>query len=205
MEFTGERPTVESHLESSRLRYKATLPFCAGKRVLDYGCGIGHGSFMLSRFVKSVTAYDPSPEAVSEARRLFQAPNLRFTDGLGEKDLLDIDIVVSIECIEHMPKEQVEKALGKFRERIPSIVCTTPDGDFFPYHPRNESEHRGFHLWHYTEAELRALFGRFYSLTEVQGVAFDPALGRFTGYLVYGSNALAGWNDKWLSEAVPGA
>lgn len=205
MEFTGERPTLESQLESSRLRYKAVLPFCASKRILDYGCGIGHGSFMLSGFAKSVTAYDHSTEAIAEGNRLFKASNLRLTSRLEEQDLVDRDIVVSIECIEHMPQKELEKALKTFRDRIPSIVCTTPDGDLFPYHPKDESERRGFHVWHYTEAELRALFGRFYSLVDVQGVAFDPALGRYTGHLVYGSNALAGWDEKWLSQAVPGA
>ena len=54
MDFTGERPSFDQEVEGSRLRYKSILPYILNKKVIDYGCGIGLGSHMMSFFAEKV-------------------------------------------------------------------------------------------------------------------------------------------------------
>ena len=47
--------------------------------VLDYGCGYGWGSYILSDSFRHVTGYDPDAERISFARRHFARKNIAFT------------------------------------------------------------------------------------------------------------------------------
>lgn len=58
--------------------YKFALKWAEGKKVLDYGCGIGYGAFMLANRASYVTAVDVSLEAIVNARSNFDAPNLTY-------------------------------------------------------------------------------------------------------------------------------
>lgn len=49
-----------------------------GKRVLDYGCGYGWGSWILSAQAHKVVGYDPDKERIDFAREIFSAPNISF-------------------------------------------------------------------------------------------------------------------------------
>ena len=198
MEYTGERPFNEEGLYSSRIRYTTLAPFCVGKRVLDFGCGVGYGSFYLGEFAKSVVGFDVSEEAVQIATSTLSRPNVRFTSSM--EDVGAFDVVASVECIEHLEREELRKTLARLRDK--TWACTTPNGEMFPYHPATPAERRGFHLWHYTYAELVALFGTFFKFVEVTGCAFDPRLAQFTGYAVFASNDLQ-FDPLWLT-AVKG-
>ena len=46
--------------------------------VLDYGCGYGWGSYVLSEFCSRVTGYDPDEGRISFAERIFIKENIRF-------------------------------------------------------------------------------------------------------------------------------
>ena len=51
--------------------------------VLDYGCGYGWGSYILSDSFRHVTGYDPDAERISFARRHFARKNIAFTQDGG--------------------------------------------------------------------------------------------------------------------------
>jgi SAM-dependent methyltransferase len=199
MEYTGERPFNEEGLYSSRIRYKALAPYCVGKRVLDFGCGIGYGSYYLGEFALSVLGYDVSVEAIDLARRSLSRGNVKYTSTLDEATSFSFDTMVSVECIEHLEREDLKKLLSAYRDK--TWVCTTPNGDMFPYHPATVAERRGFHLWHYTYTELVSLFSDYFLFVEVTGCAFDPRLAQFTGYSVFASNELQG-NPLWMTRVM---
>lgn len=196
MNFTGERPTPEEGVDGSRIRYKSIIPFCLNKSVLDFGCGIGHGTYFLSKFVKQVFGYDHSSESIEDAIRYF--PQIAFTSNLKVIDFSKISIISMVEVIEHFEKNDVETLLQNFSKLHKEMIVTTPNGDWFPYHPKTLQERTGFHTWHYTNVELKELFGRYFSFVEIYGNAFDESLGKFTGYLVYASNNE--WKDSWITD-----
>jgi 2-polyprenyl-3-methyl-5-hydroxy-6-metoxy-1,4-benzoquinol methylase len=191
MEFTGERPTLDHEVESSMLRYKAVAPFCVGKRVVDYGCGVGRGASYLSSFAKAVVGYDPDPEAITLAKSNFCGA--QYTTEFPK--FVDFDIVTSVECIEHLEKDDLRHKIELFSNTVPEIIVTTPDGDLMPYRPMRMEDRRGYHTWHYTQSELFDIFDAHYKVVVVMGCAFDPTLGRYTGHMVYARN------DVNLAEA----
>jgi SAM-dependent methyltransferase len=198
MEYTGERPTVEYGLVSSRMRYKLLVPHILDKKILDFGCGVGHGSYLLSQYAKSVVGFDRNKESITEAQKRFVRPNLRFvSEGTWQHKLANsgLDIIASVECVEHLEKPHLITLLRFCSDLVPSFVCTTPNGNLFSYQPKTRAERRGFHTWHYTYGELVKLFGQFYSYVDVAGHAFDPVLQKYTGFTVFATNALANWNE----------
>ena len=195
MEYTGERPFNEEGLFSSRIRYKTLAPHCVGRRVLDLGCGIGYGSYYLAEFAESVIGYDLSVEAIELATASLTRSNVRYTSTLDTG--LQFDTIASVECIEHMECPELKNLLARYRDK--TWVCTTPNGEMFPYHPATVSDRRGFHLWHYTYAELVALFSDLFTYVEVTGCAFDPRLSQFTGYAVFASNQIQG-DAAWMTR-----
>lgn len=202
MEFTGERPTLDFELESSRLRYAAILPYTMGKEALDFGCGVGHGSYMLSHFSSRVTGYEPNEQACKIAKENFEGNRLFFASKWNEVLFRQYEVIASVEVIEHLEKDELDRQLKLFCEMATDVVVTTPNGDLMPYQPATKEERRGYHVWHYTHEELKALFGKFYQAVFVSGHAFDPAIKRYTGYTVYATNRIP-WSEKWLSEVRP--
>src|SRR5262245_24748660 len=59
-----------------------------GKKVLDYGCGPGHDSILISQLGAYLTYWDTSERALLETRRRLQLHGLpgRLFDGVGEYD-----------------------------------------------------------------------------------------------------------------------
>lgn len=214
MIFTGERPTFENGLESSRMRYKSTLPFCINKNVVDFGCGIGIGSFFLSKFANHVIGYDISKEALNEASLIFSnlkepIKNLQFMYHFENVIITcehrDFHSTISntifniIECIEHIEKNDLCILLNTIKKF--DIICTTPNGDYFKYHPMTMDERRGHHVWHYTKIELEQLFKQYYKFVEVYSHIHDPIINQDTSYMIYATNRI-NWDDSFINRGV---
>jgi SAM-dependent methyltransferase len=202
MQFTGERPLGENELYSSRLRYKTILPYCFRKNILDFGCGVGHGSYFLSNFCNNVIGYDKSKEAIEEAiKNVPSKYNLCFTPTFPELNV-NLDCINSCEVIEHLEKEELLETIKMFSKLCDTFTGTTPNGDLLFYQPQTIAERHGYHLWHYTYEQLLDLLSKFYKYVEIQGHAFDPALKLFTGYTFYASNKI-NWNNNWFLKIYP--
>lgn len=172
-----EQPTREEELGPAKWRYEAVLHHCMGKNVFDFGCGSGHGSRMLIEIAKSVQAWEKHQE-VYKSR-----PNVVFTE-----NPVNVDIIVAVEVIEHIEKEELYNLLQKWSTSYPELVATTPNGDFFLYHPMTMNERRGYHVWHYTREELYMLFSRYYKNVEVVDIIWDGEIEKFTTYKIYCNN-----------------
>lgn len=200
MDFTGERPSLDQEVEGSRLRYKSILPYVFNKKVIDYGCGVGLGSHMLSFFAEKVLGFDLCKEAIKEASDVFKSENLKFVNVILPEYPYGYDIVAMVEVLEHLEKEELSKLLEDLSQRIPEIACTTPDGITMPYQPKSIQERRGYHIWHYTISELEDLFKKYYTFVEIYGHLFDPRIQKYTSYVIYGSNKVK-WDTPWIKDA----
>lgn len=83
-------------------------------RILDLGCGVGHGAFSLSDLPGvEIVGLDPSAEAVQYARLNYHAPNISYVVADAEAYLQrgeKFDYIVSRHALEH-----VENGLGLAR------------------------------------------------------------------------------------------
>ena len=195
MKFTGERPTIdnEDEIKVSRIRYHSIMPFCVGKSITDLGCGVGHGTYLLSlKTNKTVRGFDVCEEAISEARSLFIRNNLTYQtiSDLKDLDLENTEMLTMIEFIEHLEHSEAELFLKRCSTiNTLSIALTTPNGDQFSYHPMNEKEYHGYHKWHYTLEELLS-FKKYFRYLKVYADVYDPKLKAFTSYILFASNAI---------------
>jgi len=172
-----EQPTREEELGPAKWRYESLLHHCIEKNVFDFGCGSGHGSRILTEIAKSVQAWEKHDEIYKPREGVV------FTE-----NPVNVDIVVAVEVIEHIEKEEFYSLLKKWSTSYPEFVGTTPNGDFFPYHPMTMSERRGYHVWHYTREELYMLFSKYYKNVEVADIIWDGKIEKFTAYKIYCNN-----------------
>src|SRR4030043_152682 len=109
-----ERLTVESKFSSIaecyiQLMHLATynyaLQFVKHKTVLDFGCGSGYGSKILSESAAKVDAVDISDVAVLSAKKKYPSANLNFSS-LSDIDIESkkqyYDVITSFQVIEHI-------------------------------------------------------------------------------------------------------
>jgi SAM-dependent methyltransferase len=135
--FTGERMVPEGAGENvfweHIYRYRFALQFVRGRRVLDIACGEGYGSAALLRGgAKSVIGVDISLEACDHAARRYgietkpgDATAIPLPDN-------SVDLVVSFETIEHVPKPEL--FLDECRRVLRpggTIVISTPNRQMF--------------------------------------------------------------------------
>lgn len=193
--MTTEHPTLDG-LKSSRMRYKAMIPWVQGRHVIDYGCGLGYGTHVLSKYCRSVVGYDQNSDTIRQAKELY--PELHFIDWSPE--ILSNSTVVLSEVLEHLHLAAGELLIASLRHSD-RVIISTPNGNVFPYHPQSPNEFIGYHKWHYTEKELRELLERYYSYVNVSAIAYDERLvgEQWTGYLAIASNGIS-WSDSMYDE-----
>lgn len=184
MKDTGERHILnESFANKSEFyihlmhiaTYEYAKSFVKGKKVLDYGCGSGYGTQMLSEAAEKVIGVDISREAIDFAQKNYLSPNLEFKtipEVLNEK----FDIITSFQVIEHVPNDiQYVDHLKKLLNPGGYLLISTPDktNRLFNYiqHPWNI-----FHLKEYTAQSLQKLLQKHFDKVEVLKIGSDSDL-----------------------------
>jgi SAM-dependent methyltransferase len=81
--------------------------YCKEKFVLDYGCGSGYGTRLLSDFAKQAIGVDISERVIDYCNRQYSAKNLLFKNISPDYSLPFeanfFDVIVSSQVIEHIP------------------------------------------------------------------------------------------------------
>ena len=152
-----------------------------GKRVLDFGCGIGYGTHRIAPRCASIVGVDVSEDAIAEASRRFESPGLSyqriqpaeraplpFEDGA-------FDVVLSFQVFEHLTDpdaylQEVRRVLAP----AGLFICVTPERGprLFPWQrPWNE-----FHVEEYSQEQLASHLRRFFPSVEVAGMSARPEL-----------------------------
>lgn len=197
MIYTGERPTYEdeSSVKRSLERYKTALKFIPAspfpQKIIDFGCGIGLGSQIFKDKNIIYTGIDLSIEAIQEAQKLNSSCrgsviSFKPIFDIGQMNII-CDLFLCLEVIEHLEKEQVNQLLQKLSVLNLTGYITTPNGDYYPYHPETVKQRIGHHKWHYTYNELKDLFSGFNN-AEIFGIEYDSNIKQFVTYGIYWRN-----------------
>ncbi len=189
---TGERVIEDAYKASASsyliyLFHLATYDFCVPyirqKRVLDFGCGSGYGTHLMSEHCQDIVGVDIADDAIDFANSRYSSDNLEYrrignieTTPLPFDDA-SFDVVISFQVMEHI--EQVDKYLDEIRRVLRDdgvVVIATPDRTtrLFPgQRPWNE-----YHIVEYGPADFRAqLTGKFDDI-ELYGMsARDEVVG----------------------------
>lgn len=146
--------------------YRFALIFIKGKQVLDYGCGTGYGSLMLSEAATNVTAVDLSKDAVDFARQHYIADNLYFKT-IPELTTEKFDVITSFQVIEHVPndKEYIEKLKGMLNPGG-CLLLSTPDKSIRLFNCIQKPWNT-FHLKEYSSESFGNLLHKYFTKVEV--------------------------------------
>lgn len=165
LEFTGEYYVpgkVDTRIEDDHIeRYKFTVQFGKGQTILDIACGVGYGSFLLSKGgAVRVDGVDISEKVIEYARSNYHAENLFFQTGdiCEYKSNIKYDLIVCYETIEHV--KNYDKALFNIHRLLregglliissPNRVITSPNCSSMHDRPCNK-----FHIREFLIDELR--------------------------------------------------
>lgn len=95
-------------------RYLYTIKYIKNKIILDSGCGLGWGSYLISHYPEEIISIDINAKALDFAKKTWNDIKLNFL----ECSVLDIgslnryfDVILGMEVIEHLTSEQGKKYL----------------------------------------------------------------------------------------------
>lgn len=168
LEPTGER-VVEEFYQSSPENYLIYLfhvvtynfasRYVQRKKVLDYGCGSGYGTYRMSRDCESIVGVDIAEDAVEYARARYSAENLdyRRVEPAESRPLpfegSSFDTVLSFQVIEHV--RDVNQYLAEIARVLRPggiFVCATPDRS-----TRLIPGQKPWNMWHLVEYSVHDL------------------------------------------------
>jgi 2-polyprenyl-3-methyl-5-hydroxy-6-metoxy-1,4-benzoquinol methylase len=141
-----------------------------GRRVVDLACGEGYGSHVLGRTAASVVGVDANPDAFEHARLKYTSGNVRFERNMIELWRGDVDCVVFLQTIEHVPDP--DAVLAGIREQIgprgvayvstPNVLTLAPPGQ--------ERSGNPWHVREYRPEEFEALCRRHFGSVDLLGL-----------------------------------
>src|SRR3954467_7059104 len=173
--LTGERTLPDVPEENYWFRrhlvvYEWIAARAHGRRVADLACGEGYGSAVLARTAASVVGVDANPEAFAHAGARHTAANVRFERNMVELWRGDVDCVVFLQTIEHIPDP--DGMLAHIRELIgpagvayvstPNVITRAPKGA--------ERSGNPWHVREYRPQEYRALCARHFERVDLLGL-----------------------------------
>lgn len=79
-ELLLETISKDEFLHRMALSYYRIQNEASGKQILDYGCGYGWGSYLLSLKAKSVEGFDIDYERIIFAKEMFRRENLNYSN-----------------------------------------------------------------------------------------------------------------------------
>ena len=139
--------------------YKYSLGYVTGKKVLDYGCGSGYGTALISDACSQIFGVDVSAEAIAHATGHFSAPNLSYRE-IKQAEVAPLpfpdssfDVVLSFQVIEHVKDvsaylREIERVLAP----AGCVLIATPDRS-----SRLFSFQKPWNMWHlreYTQSQF---------------------------------------------------
>ncbi len=174
---------VDADLWNEHLaRYLYALPLCAGKSVLDTGCGVGYGCFRLAAVARCVVGVDNTHTALRAARSKYWLPNIQYL----RADCHSLpfasrtfDVVTSFELIEHLPNaNSYLSEVGRVLKPSGLLLISTPNRQVY-------AEHRGhepnpFHVREYELEEFELLLKQYFRSVKILGQVHVPAVGIFS-------------------------
>ncbi len=177
--LTGER-TVPGLAEENywfrrhEVVYERLAQRCAGRDVLEAGCGEGYGADLIADVARRVIGLDYDESAVAHVRARY--PRVQMHHGnLAELPLDDctVDVVVNFQVIEHL-WDQGQFAAECLRVLRPGGVLLMSTPNRITFSPGRDTPINPFHTRELNAAELTELLS-------VAGFCVESMLGVFHG------------------------
>ena len=158
--------------------YEEAAKKARGRKVLDYGCNIGYGTNILSKYCNYIIGVDISPKAIEKAKKLYRSDNIQFEliDGkkLPFRDSM-FDLIVSYQVIEHIV--DYESYFSEIKRTIlpdGEFLLTTPNGKLRldpgmkPWNP--------YHVREFTHFELKELLAMYFKNVKIYGLLAEEPI-----------------------------
>jgi SAM-dependent methyltransferase len=182
--LTGER-TVPGLVEENywfrrhEVVYQRLADRCAGRDVLEAGCGEGYGADLIAGVARAVIGLDYDDATVAHVRASYPRVDMRHGN-LAELPLPDsaVDVVVNFQVIEHL-WDQPQFVAECLRVLRPSglLMMSTPNRVTFS--PGRDTPINPFHTRELNAAELTELLeSAGFALESMQGVFHASRLER---------------------------
>jgi len=214
--LTGERTIPGLAVENYWFRrhevcYQWCTGICAGREVLEAGCGEGYGADLLASAASRVVALDYDAATVAHVGARYPAVEV-LEANLAALPLDDasVDVVVNFQVIEHL-WDQPQFIAECFRVLRPGgrLLISTPNRITFT--PGSDTPVNPFHTRELNAAELRELLcdGGFV-VDGMYGVFHGPRLaemdarhgGSIIGAQIERALADAPWDDQLLADVA---
>lgn len=151
------QPDISEIHISHKLRYQLAKRFIdENMEVLDYGCGVGYGSWMLAPYCNRIVAMDKSQEAIEYAKKYYKRDNLYFSQSVEPPTLMQFDFITAFEVVEHVESSDLlMRQLFATLKPGCKMLISVPNDDVVKFDkadPRCE-----FHYRHFTPESLKQL------------------------------------------------
>ncbi len=208
--LTGERTIPDLDIENYWFRrhqvvYQRLAPRCAGREVLEAGCGEGYGADLIAAVARRVVAVDYDAAAVANVRARY--PRVEVTQAnLAELPLPDasVDSVVNFQVIEHL-WDQPQFVAECARVLRPSGLLMVSTPNRITFSPGRDTPINPFHTRELNAAELTELLVEAgFSHVSVSGLHHGARLremdARHGGSIIDAQIALAVAGQPWPPE-----
>jgi SAM-dependent methyltransferase len=191
--------------------YERLAGRCAGRDVLEAGCGEGYGADLIAGVARRVIGLDYDESAVAHVRARY--PRVEMRQGnLAELPLPDgeVDVVVNFQVIEHL-WDQGQFVAECFRVLRPTGVLLMSTPNRITFSPGRDTPINPFHTRELNAAELTELLAAAgFSVENVYGVFHGPRLvelderhgGSIIDAQIARALADAPWPDDLLADVA---
>ncbi|MCV7345635.1 SAM-dependent methyltransferase [Mycolicibacterium rhodesiae] len=214
--LTGER-TIPGLAEENywfrrhEVVYRRLLDLCAGRDVLEAGCGEGYGADLIASVANRVVAVDYDAATVAHVAARY--PRVEVVEGnLAALPLPDasVDIVVNFQVIEHLwDQPQFVAECARVLRPGGLLLMSTPNRITFS--PGLDTPVNPFHTRELNARELAELLtGGGFTLRSMSGVFHGPGLaamderhgGSIIDAQIERALADAPWSDELLADVA---
>jgi SAM-dependent methyltransferase len=210
--LTGERTIPDLDIENYWFRrhevvYERLAPRCAGRDVLEAGCGEGYGADLIAGVARRVVAVDYDESAVAHVRSRY--PRVEVTQAnLTDLPLPDssVDVVVNFQVIEHLwDQGQFIRECARVLRPSGLLMVSTPNRITFS--PGRDTPINPFHTRELNADELTELlvdggFGEVAMHGLFHGVRLQELDARHGGSIINAQIERAVADAPWSPELV---
>src|SRR5580692_1233115 len=210
--LTGERTIPDLDIENYWFRrhqvvYQRLAPRCAGRDVLEAGCGEGYGADLIAGIARRVVAVDYDEAAVAHVRSRYARVQVMQAN-LAQLPLPDasVDVVVNFQVIEHL-WDQAQFVSECARVLRPSGLLMVSTPNRITFSPGRDTPINPFHTRELNARELtQLLVDAGFSEVSISGLFHGPRLqemdARHGGSIIDAQIALAVADAPWPSELI---
>jgi len=183
---------IEKHFDSNlvfqehKARYEFAKAFVKGRSVLDLGCGIGHGTEMLTGEAKKIVGVEIDSMKLNPAHLYFNRKNIDYLVAdarfLPFKENI-FDTVISLEVIEHLIEhDEYLMGIKRVLNLNGKAIISTPDKEIIKL---EGTVSNATHVKELTHSEFKALLSRYFNRVEIHGQTRRKGVKGVSGILYH--------------------